>query len=102
GKMRVAYTDPGCEFLERIAMHQIRSYEHGGRASDAGQAVRDHSFVSRQGGKKRLGKDVDLVAAWRCDVLNCHVVKLEIGTQLGMIQGLFKEGDQHRDVVLFE
>ncbi len=56
--MRVAYADPGGEFLERIAMHQIRGYEHGGRAPDAGQAVRDHGLVSRQGGKKRLGKGV--------------------------------------------
>jgi hypothetical protein len=83
-------------------MRQIRSYEHGGRASNTGQAVRNHGFVSRQGGKKHIGKGVDLVAAWRCDVLNWHVVELEIITQLGMIQGLFKEGDQHRDVVLFE
>ena len=45
GKMRVAYADPGCEFLEGIAMHQIRGDEHGGRASNAGQAVRDHGFV---------------------------------------------------------
>jgi hypothetical protein len=27
--------------------------------------VRNHGFVSRQGGKKRLGKGVDLVATWR-------------------------------------
>src|SRR5215471_21809277 len=100
GKMRVAYADPGCELLEGIAMHQIRGNEHGGRASDAGHAVRDHGFVSRQGGKKRLGKGVDLVAAWWCDVLHWHVVELESVTQLGMIEGLFKEGDQYHDIVL--
>src|SRR5262245_47419329 len=100
--MRVAYAYPGCEFLERIAMHQIRGDEHGGRASDAGQTVRHHGFVRCQGGKKRLGKSIDLIASWRCDVLNWHVVELEIVTQFEMIQGLFKEGDQHRDIILLE
>src|SRR5215470_11883395 len=100
--MWIAYADPGGEFLKGIAPRQIRRYEHSGRASDAGQAVRDHSFVSRQSGKKHLGKGVDLVAAWRCDVLNWHVVEFEMVKQLGMIKGLLKEGDKHYNIVFFK